>query len=183
MIQPIKNDEIRWATLMLDAQKGNELAYSQLLRELAQAISGYLRSRFGDIDIVDDCVQESLMAIHQARNTYEKERLFRPWMFAIVRHKAIDALRKNNTQKKIAKSQEQSATNISSESDSFDRLSYGQLLSALPDKYRQAIVLIRLEGLSMREAAEYLGISEGAMRVRVHRALNASRQLLEVEPY
>ena len=46
------------------------------------------------MDLLEDCVQESLAAVHKARDTYETARLFRPWLFAIVRYKTFDILRK-----------------------------------------------------------------------------------------
>ncbi|MGH1487230.1 MAG: sigma-70 family RNA polymerase sigma factor [Cellvibrionaceae bacterium] len=180
----IKNDEVRWSELMASAQQGNETDYKQLLGELGDSIAAYLRSRFGDIDALEDCVQESLIAIHKARNTYETQRLFRPWLFAIVRHKTIDILRKKEMyQQKIQNLEsEQHHDNLDVQFDHVDTgVDCGQLLAALPDKHRQAIILTKLEGLSMREAAQQLNISEGAMKVRVHRALDASRQLLEGE--
>ena len=180
----IRNDEMRWSALMVSAQQGNESDYKQLLVELGDAIAAYLRSRFGDMDVIEDCVQESLMAIHKARDTYEESRLFRPWLFAIVRHKTIDVLRKKDMhQQKIVKLQgDMDKESVELHTNEIESgIDCGQILSALSDKHRQAIVLTKLEGLSMREAAEQLNISEGAMKVRVHRALDASRQLLEAE--
>lgn len=175
------NDEARWSAMMADAQQGNEEVYRQLLHELGHAIAAYLRKRFGDIDIMEDCVQESLIAVHQARQSYEKHRLFRPWLFAIVRHKTIDVLRKKNTHQKILQAQSKAENDATTATDNDKTLRCGQILSALSDKHRQAIILTKLEGLTMREAAQHLDISEGAMKVRVHRALDASRQLLEAE--
>ena len=178
-----KNDEAHWSALMAQAQQGNEQAYRQLLSELAEAIAAYLRSRFGDVEVLEDCVQESLIAVHQARDSYEPDRLFRPWLFAIVRYKSIDVLRKKNNFYKVLKSQQLSGDELVHDFDKRcdEAVNCGQILSALSDKHRQAIVLTKLEGLTMREAAKCLQISEGAMKVRVHRALDASRQLLEAE--
>lgn len=183
MKNSIKNDEVRWSALMASAQQGCESDYQQLLTELGEAIAAYLRVRFGSLDIIEDCVQESLIAIHKARNTYEPQRLFRPWLFAIVRYKTIDVLRKKNIdRRRVEILQHEEICDNDRHSEGLDAgLNCGQILAALPDKYRQAIVLTKLEGLSMREAAAQLNISEGAMKVRVHRALDASRQLLEAE--
>jgi RNA polymerase sigma-70 factor (ECF subfamily) len=60
----------------------------------------YLRRHFGESDFVEDCVQECLLAIHRARATFDPARRFRPWMFAIVRHKAIDMLRRRGTRRR-----------------------------------------------------------------------------------
>ena len=96
-----ESDEHRWSALMVNAQAGNESDYRQLLKELAIVIQKFLRSRFGYHHFIEDCVQEALIAVHQARHTYDPQRPFRPWLFAIVRHKAIDNLRKQRTREKV----------------------------------------------------------------------------------
>lgn len=187
-----KNDEVRWSGLMVSAQNGNEKDYRQLLEELGNAITAYLRRRFGNIDILEDCVQESLIAIHKARNTYEPSRLFRPWLFAIVNHKTIDILRKrdkhhNVLEHKMAHQKELESVegnHLYTQEAKFEQIQdCGQVLLALSEVHREAILLTKLQGFSMKEAAQKLDISEGAMKVRVHRALDASKQLLEAERY
>ena len=84
-----ESDEHRWSVLMVNAQSGNESDYRQLLKELAIVIHKFLRRRFGNHHFIEDCVQEALIAVHQARHTYDPQRPFRPWLFAIVRHKAV----------------------------------------------------------------------------------------------
>ncbi|MSR13248.1 MAG: hypothetical protein EXR86_01530 [Gammaproteobacteria bacterium] len=97
MNQTYLEDEGRWAHWMACAQRGDQEAYGDLLREIGAAIEIYLRVRFGNMDVLEDCVQECLMAIHAARHTYDPSRLFRPWMFTVVRHKTIDLLRLRQT--------------------------------------------------------------------------------------
>src|SRR5210317_914665 len=86
---------------MTSAQGGGEDDYRQLLTELTHVIKYYLLSRIGQQHFVEDCVQESLIAIHQARHSYDPRRRFRPWLFAIVRHKTIDTLRRQRNQQKL----------------------------------------------------------------------------------
>ena len=86
-------DEARWSAWMAAAQRGDEASYAQILAELGNVIAAFLRAQFGDLELIEDCVQECLLAVHQARHTYDPARRFRPWLFAIVRHKAIDMLR------------------------------------------------------------------------------------------
>lgn len=94
-----ENDELRWSQMMGQAQLGDERGYAQLLEELGDAIAAFLNSRFGPIDLIEDCVQECLIAIHSARHTYDTKRLFRPWFFAIVRNRTIDLLRSQRSYK------------------------------------------------------------------------------------
>ena len=95
-------DESRWSALMVSAQAGNSDDYRVLLEELGDVVHAFLASRFGHHDFIEDCVQEALMAIHLARHTYDPSRPFRPWMFAIVRHKTIDILRKQRSRAQAA---------------------------------------------------------------------------------
>ncbi len=67
-----KSDEQRWSRLMVNAQAGNESDYRELLTELTQVIHGFLRNRFGNGHFIEDCVQETLITIHQARHTYDQ---------------------------------------------------------------------------------------------------------------
>ncbi len=173
-------DETHWQALMTSAQAGCETDYRQLLTELSEAIKYYLLTRIGPQHFLEDCVQESLIAIHQARHTYNPRRRFRPWLFAIVRHKAIDALRRQQSQQRFIQRQrdetldseqiDQSSTGLDSD------ITGGRLLNRLSPQHREALTLTKLLGLSNAEAAARLDISESAVKVRVHRAMNQLRE-------
>jgi RNA polymerase sigma-70 factor (ECF subfamily) len=175
------SDEHRWSALMVSAQAGDESDYRQLLRELADVIHRFLRSRFGDHDFIEDCVQEALIAVHQARHTYDPQRSFRPWLFAIVRHKAIDTLRKQRTREKVTdrfKSDQEVFFQAHDQSSSEIESSEGDLLASLSAQHREVLVLTKIMGHSIAEVADKLGISESAVKVRVHRAIRSLRQSL-----
>jgi RNA polymerase sigma-70 factor (ECF subfamily) len=170
-------DEKRWSKLMGMAQAGERDAYELLLSELGDVIEVYLRRRLGAVDCLEDCVQESLLALHRGRNTYDPAKAFRPWMFTIVRHRAIDVLRRL-PQSQVALEPElyrAPNTDVSSQHDS------AVLLQMLAPKERQAVQLTRLAGYTMAEAGQQCGVSEAAMKVRVHRALRSLKKLLERE--
>ena len=167
------SDEYRWSALMVSAQTGNESDYRQLLEELAVVIRNFLRSRFGHLDIVEDCVQESLIAIHQARHTYDPDRAFRAWLFAIVRNRAIDVLRHQRTRKRAVEqftTEQEVLSQPEQQSGPEREILVGRLLESLPKQHKEVVILTRVIGYSMAEAAEKLGITEGAVKVRVHRA-------------
>ncbi len=156
------------------------------MAELASAIEGYLRARFRDdcaSDFHEDCVQESLIAIHRARHTYDPRRAFRPWLFTIVRHKAIDLLRRQRAQRRIGDTgaEEVHPVVTAGPADPSPRLDGANLLAGLEPKYRQALVLTKLDGYSLAEAAARAGVSVTAMKTRVHRALRAVRKSLRAE--
>jgi RNA polymerase sigma-70 factor (ECF subfamily) len=172
-------DESRWSGWMAAAQRGDQSSYARLLDELGRVIAAYLRSRFGPVEFLEDCVQECLMSIHAARHTYDPRRPFRPWLFAIVRHKTIDMLRSRRAYTSMLAEQAEAHDPHSPPIDA--EIETGQLLEALAPKYSQALTLTKIVGLSIAESAGRLGISESAMKVRVHRGLGAMRKLLEHE--
>ena len=176
-------DAQRWAQLMHSAQGGCEEDYHQLLTELGGVIGAWLRKRFGGQHFVEDCVQESLIAIHQARHTYDPQRPFRPWMFAIVRHRTIDCLRRLRSRQDAAeRHRQETLVHAGSAGDTpEDALSSGRLIDSLSPAYREAITLTKILGLSNAEAAAQLSISESAVKVRVHRAIVRLRRMLEVD--
>ena len=181
-----RNDEAHWSELMRRTQAGDSPAYARLLAELGDAIAGYLYHRFGPVDFADDCVQECLIAIHEARHTFIQARPFRPWLFAIVRHRAIDMLRRQRAHAALFRSGlDDTVPGMAHTTDGAEqqvrRMSAGSVLAALNPGQREALVLTKLMGFSITEAAGRLGISEGAMKVRVHRATRAAVKVLEAE--
>ncbi len=170
-------DDARWSTLMASAQSGVESDYRILLAELSQVVHRYLQTRLGGYDFVEDCVQEVLIAVHEARHSYNPGRAFRPWLFAIVRHKAIDAMRRGETRGRLQLVGDAMPESAVAGPDS--DLDSGQLIAGLPQGLREALTLTKIYGLSSAEAAGRLGISQAAVKVRVHRAMRQLKNLLE----
>lgn len=163
---------------MTQSQKGDERAYEQLLRELSDAISRYLRRRIGAQDFIDDCVQDILIAVHNARHTYQPNRPFRPWLFAIVRNRSVDYFRKRQRHQKLADALETNEEVTSTEDNYANEAMHQQLMDTLPEGSREAIELTKVYGYSNSEAAEQLSISESAVKVRVHRGLNQLKRIV-----
>ncbi|GAB1261275.1 sigma-70 family RNA polymerase sigma factor [Aurantivibrio plasticivorans] len=177
-------DEARWSRLMAESQQGNDGSYRELLSELGGVVEAYLRVNFGGIDFLEDCVQECLMAIHQGRHTYDVNRPFRPWLFTIIRHRAIDLLRKRSRSPDTT-SVDDGQSNIrfeqfSGEDQADEHTLHDEIFGGLSPSFREALVLTKVVGLSMREAADKANISEAAMKVRVHRAIGALKKQLSV---
>lgn len=171
---------------MQRSQAGDAPAYERLLTELGVAIAAYLRSRFGPVDFAEDCVQECLIAIHEARHTFEPGRPFRPWLFAIVRNRAIDMLRRQRTHAAlVVPGLTPEQVDVADEAMDPERrersFAMGEVMAALEPEHREALQLTRMMGFSTAEAARRLGISETALRVRVHRATRAAIRVLEAE--
>jgi len=175
-------DELRWSQLMHLAQQGNEQCYAELLEELGDVIAAFLKSRFGPIDLIEDCVQECLISIHAARHTYDKKRLFRPWFFAIVRNRSIDLLRSQRCYKSAL---EKNITDKVALDDSAnpveDEINKSMVFSMLAPAYRDVLFLTKVAGYSTSETAKKLKISESSVRVRIHRGIKETRKILQIE--
>lgn len=174
-------EERRWSAAMARALAGDGEAYAKLMAELADVVEAYLRARFGAVresDFLEDCVQEALLALHRVRHTWDPRRPFRPWMFAVVRHKVIDLLRRREVRRTEPDASEQAADR---ERDPAQRIDGARLLEALEPGEREALVLTKLEGYSLEEAAARAGVSLAAMKSRVHRAVQRVQRRLREE--
>ena len=177
-----ESDELRWSKLMASAQTGDEADYRQLLTELTDVIYNFLCSRFGKHHFIEDCVQETLIAIHQARHTYDQHRPFRPWLFAIVRHKAIDTLRKQTSRKKVTnqyRGEQEILSQVTQQNEADNEIIRSHLLDSLSEQHREVLVLTKIIGFSVAETAEKLSISESLVKVPVHRAINKLKKMME----
>jgi len=164
--------------LMVAGLDGDAAAYRALLDRLSRYLRSYYKSKLARIGRgaieAEDLVQEVLMAIHTRRHTYNPDEPFTPWMHAIARYKLIDHLRR--TQGSLADVPLDTAGEVAAHDDHI-RVESGhdlqKLLSDLPDKMRRAIQCVKIDGLSVAEAARRCGMSESAVKVNVHRGLRA----------
>jgi RNA polymerase sigma-70 factor (ECF subfamily) len=175
-------EEARWSDWMVRANAGDAEAYTNFLREIGTVVERYLRRHFGEGDFIEDCVQECLLSIHRARATYDPTRRLRPWMFTIVRHKAIDMLRHRGSRYRHEApegSGQESATPVAD--DPTIGLQAAEALRGLAPEYRAALLMTKFEGHSLVEAARREGVSVTAMKSRVHRGIKQVRGLLAQE--
>ena len=174
-------DDARWSAWMQCAQRGDREAYASLLGELSPVITAFLRSRFGSTAFIEDCVQECLLSIHRARGSYDPRRPFRPWLFAIVRRRAIDELRARTRRGDDAPRSDTESVEPSELRDPSRTIDGARLLDALPVAHREALVMTKYLGLSIAEAAREAGVSDMAMKSRVHRAVRQIRRTLDID--
>ena len=157
--------------LWLRAQSGDEVAYRQCLGMLATRLRGYLKRRLSGLpDEVEDLVQETLLALHLQRGTYDPAVPVSAWTMAIARHKLVDLWRRRGRRDDLHDDVDEQML-AAAPDDGGARRDLAVLLKELPDAQRQAIVLTKLEGLSIAEAASRTGASEAAIKVQVHRGL------------
>ena len=171
-------DDRRWSRWLTQAQAGDQGAYGALLSEINVVIRAYLISRFGQLENLEDCVQDSLLAIHQARHTYDGSRPFRPWMFAIVRNRSIDVLRKSARQR-TGRDQTLNVGEESTEFEPIPAIDADNLLRRLSKNLRNTLILTKVMGYSTRECAARQGVSESVVKIRVYRGIRKLRILCE----
>lgn len=166
------------------AQEGDAQAYRTLLAAIHAKFLPVCRSKVGHLGSHEDCLQEILLAVHNARHTYDPSRPFMPWLNAVARFKIIDHLRSRTrvARMEIADPETLDASPApapeSSESDPLpERLSAA--IESLDPKYKSVLMMVKVEGLSVKETAARLSLSVSAVKVRASRAYEMLRKKLE----
>jgi RNA polymerase sigma-70 factor (ECF subfamily) len=168
--------EARLRSLLVQGLAGDAGAYHAFLRDLGAHVRGFLRKRLARLpDEVEDLVQETLIAVHNQRHTYDPAVPVTAWLHAIARYKLVDLLRRRARQDLLHDPlDDQGELLVAGDTESSDaRRDVAKLLATLPDRQRLPIVHVKLEGLSVAEAARLTGMSESAVKVGVHRGLKA----------
>jgi RNA polymerase sigma-70 factor, ECF subfamily len=158
------------------ALAGDAASYRRFLAALSAHLRGFLRRRMAPWpDDVEDLVQETLLAVHHARHTYRPEQPLTAWVHTIARYKLVDHLRARARHDALNDPlDEESEIFACSDSQAAEaRRDLARMLQVLPERQRRALVLVKLAGASMAEAARETGQSEGAVKVGVHRSLRA----------
>ena len=171
----MRGREDEWTDLMRSANAGDGLAYHRLLKSVtpvlrAAARRGLARAGQG-VDQAEDIVQDILLAVHLKRHTWDVGAPFAPWLFAIARNKLIDALRRRG--RRVFVSIDDFAETIPSE-PAAETVSAGEValhLEGLPSRQREVLQSIAVDSASIKETAAKFSMSEGAVRVALHRSL------------
>lgn len=171
--------------LWLRAQSGDDAAYRQALGLLASRLRAYLKRRLSGLpDEVEDLVQETLLALHLQRGTYDPTLPVSAWAVAIARHKLVDLWRRRGRRDGLNDAIDDVDEQLlaAEPDDGGARRDLETLFDALPQAQRVAIELTKLEGLSVAEAAARTGASESAIKVQVHRGLKRLAALVRRDP-
>lgn len=170
-------DEEEWAALMRAAIGGDSAAYRTLLQSLSHVLRGAIRRGFtqagAPLGDVEDVVQETLLAMHLKRNTWDPSQPLGPWVRAIARHKLIDALRRRGRRIVVPIESVLETLAVEEDSSGVDRQDAERLVDGLRGRQRDVVRAIGLEGQSIRDVAERLQMKEVAVRVTLHRGLKA----------
>jgi RNA polymerase sigma-70 factor (ECF subfamily) len=172
----LADTEIRLRGLMLQGLEGDAAAYHQFLKALSAHLRAYFRKRlFQRTDEVEDIVQDTLIAVHNQRHTYRTDQPLTAWVHAIARYKLIDLLRARASGESLnVPLDDELELFAASDTEAREaKRDLDALLAGLPDRQRLPIVHVKIEGLSVVEAAQLTGMSESAIKIGVHRGLKA----------
>lgn len=159
---------------MLQAQKGDARAYSTLLAELTRLLRAYYARRLGDAqDDAEDLVQDTLIAMHRRRDSYDPGQPLTAWVYAIARYRLIDHYRRRKVRNPVPLEDAGALFAADEIEPAMARRDVSRLLDRLPPARAALIRATKIDGLSNAEAGEAVGLSEGAVKVNVHRGLKA----------
>ncbi|MBN9090426.1 MAG: sigma-70 family RNA polymerase sigma factor [Reyranella sp.] len=165
------------SALMQLARQGDDEAYRRLLGQVSIWLRGVVRGGLigagrGTADC-EDVVQETLLAMHLKRDTWDDGQPLEPWLRAIARHKLVDYLRRRGFRDHVDIDDYVNSPEAAVTADASMTMDSRRLLATLPERQRRIVEEISLEGRQAADVAVHLGMSEGAVRVSLHRALKA----------
>ena len=164
-----------WHAWMTAALKGDQIAYRRLLEALAPFLRSVARARARGLGLeqadVEDVVQETLLAIHLKRGTWDPGQPVGPWVAAIARNKLVDAARRRGRRVNLPIDDFSETLAAEEPEQGLSTHEADRLLEVLSGKQREVVRAITVEGSDTAETAERLGMSEGAVRVALHRGL------------
>ena len=174
--------EERLRPLMLRSLEGDAAAHRQLLGVLGRYLRGYFARRMGAAAAeVEDLVQETLLAVHLKRATYDRSLPFTPWAYALARYKLIDHLRRRSRSIQVPLEDAGALFAADDAEEGALRHDLDRLLQRLPDRQRTLIEDVKLQGLSVEEAAHKRGVTAVSARVMLHRSLKWLNQAIRDE--
>jgi len=178
----VHSAETRLRPLWLAAQSGDEKAYAESLFLMAGQLRAYFRRRMPFLaSDAEDLVQETLLAVHLQRGTYDANYPVTAWLLAIARYKLVDLWRRRGRREDLHDDVDDldGLPMVGEQADVHASRDLSLLLQALPVSQRQAIELTKLEGLSIAEASNRTGLSESSIKVLVHRGLKRLSELVK----
>ncbi|MGC0952335.1 sigma-70 family RNA polymerase sigma factor [Pantoea agglomerans] len=161
----------QWPALMARAQAGDRAAYNQLLKAMVPAIRALVCKKISDEGLVEDVIQETLLAIHRVRHTYDPQRPILPWVAAIASARAIDALRHRGRRQEVQDEEELQRQPAASAESSADTDILSGYLDNLPQRQREIVESVHLREQSLAQAAAETNQSLSAVKSLLHRAM------------
>ncbi len=177
-------DEAAWAALMVSAQRGDAVAYRQLLTAVTPYVRIIARHYVRRPEDIEDTVQDILLSLHSIRHTYEPDRPFLPWLATIAVRRAIDRyrteIRFSDHEVPLDPAHETFiGADPKNETAGLEAEELRHAIERLPAGQRNAITLLKLQEMSLEEASTVTGLSVSALKVATHRAVKALKSLIE----
>jgi len=175
--------DLDWSILMARAQSGDADAYRRLLEEILPYLRAVVARWHRDRSDIEDTVQDVLLTLHTIRQTYDPNRPFTPWLAAIASRRAVDRLRRQGRARR-------GEAVLGGEYETFGRVQTNfeeaetrrealrRAVARLPPGQRRAVTLLKLQEMSLKQAAATSGMSIGALKVAMHRAMRTLRKML-----
>ena len=170
-----------WEALMRAANRGDTVAYGRLLRAITPVLRGIVRARGARLgpEGCEDVVQEVLLAIHLKRHTWREDAPLRPWLYAVTRHKVVDAFRARGQRIELPVEDFAEVLPAPDGPDPLQARDVERVLSRLEPRAAEIVRSIGMRGESAAETGARLDMTEGAVRVALHRALKTIARLRE----
>lgn len=179
---PRSDRMLDWSIYMARAQGGDREAYRRLLEEITPYVRSLAVRRMQNRGDAEDAVQDTLLTVHAVRHTYDPARPFGPWLVAIVNRRIVDGLRRRGrASAHEAPLEDEHETFAAPETNYHETASEARALreavGSLPPGQREAIRLLKLEELSLKDAAAASGMSVAALKIATHRGLKKLRRI------
>ncbi len=170
-------------------ETGDREDFAELVRRYETELYNYLRRYLGDAELAEDAFQTAFLQVHLKSHTFDENRKFRPWLYAVATNQAIDAQRRNKKHRNVSldrsgADEESDSVGklldllVSEEVNPLDQVSLQerqrwvrQALNDLPEGMRRVVELVYFQGLLYREAAEILSVPVGTIKSRLHTAI------------
>lgn len=175
-------NEAELRALLLKGLAGDEAAHRAFLTEAAALLRAFFRNRLRRRpEDAEDLVQETLVALHTRRESYDPSYPLTAWMYAIARYRLIDFLRRAKKRDHASLDGVEIGETDPDYEASDAKRDVAALLGQLPEKQRTAIQLVKLEEKSVRDAATETGLSESDIKISIHRGLKTLMRLMAGE--
>jgi RNA polymerase sigma factor (sigma-70 family) len=166
---------------MRSSNRGDAAAYRKLLVAITPVLRGVVRARGASLghDFCEDVVQEVLLAVHLKRQTWREDQPLRPWLYAIARHKVVDAFRARGQRVDLPIDDFADHLPAADQPDPLAARDMEKVLAGLEPRAAEIVRAFGLRGETVAETAARLQMTEGAVRVALHRALKSIARLRE----
>ena len=173
--------EAALAGYLIKAQQGDQQALQKFLEMLLPILQKWVTRRLGGEDSArDDIVQEVMIAVHQKHHTWRQELPITPWLAAITRYKIVDHFRKQGRHRLFVPEELAAAVGVE-DPDPTVRRDARTMINRLDGRSKEALSAVVLGHLDHDQAAEQMGISQGNLRVSLHRGIQKLTRMVAQE--